>query len=131
MADKKYVERVVYHRLFRYNDADGNTQLAQRGDTIKVDEETAKRGDDLGVFKTDKEEISGQGELTTLTPENTDEEVLAWVKAAKVTEVSDYLSDNPGEAARILDAETKAQGKKGPRPGVVKAAEVSASANNS
>lgn len=122
-------KRTIRHALFRFTDEEGHTQVALRGSTVDVPEKEAKRGDELGAFtKEAGQEPDRPGTVAILTPDATDEEYIAWVKAAKVDEVSEYLSEHPGEAARILDAETQARDGK-PRAGVEKAAETAAGSN--
>lgn len=121
----------VTRNTVQYTDERGRLVFAPPGEEINMLKHEEKHADywnglePAGTDPADLEE-GPTGELTPVNVETTDEEMVAWVTAAKVSEVEAYLRSNPQEYQRVLDAETTARGDKGPRPMVVKAAEVAA-----
>lgn len=107
-------ERTVKILGFRYTDEDGNWLLASRGQTVDFSEEDAARGDADGVFVTEEDAAAGEA---ALGPNSSDDELLEFVKDAKVGDVVDLAGDNQEFAQRLLDIETDATGGE-PRKGV-------------
>lgn len=109
-------ERTIRFASFKYTDSNGVHRIAFRGQTVDLPGTEVKRGEKLNAFLKDEEELEQNGDLTTLTADSTDEEFVAWIKAATNDEVSSFLSAEPDEgqpsnadlAERILDAEAQA-----------------------
>lgn len=59
-------ERLVLASRFAWRDDDGNLEVASAGDTVKVDSDTAKRGEELGVLAPMDEAGKGAQEAGTL-----------------------------------------------------------------
>jgi hypothetical protein len=122
-------ERVPKNTV-QYTNPRGRLMLAPPGETVELlDAEIPwlEEHDSLEPLGTTPDEVAERpaGELTGVAPETSDAEMLNWVRDATVQDVSAYLQDNPEEAQRVLDAETKARDGK-PRAGVVKACELAA-----
>jgi hypothetical protein len=114
-------ERTVTAVGFRYEDPDGYVKLAVRGETINLSDEEAARGDRLGAFAVESlPEAKRPSDPTveaTIGPDSTDDELEAFVKEAKVTEVVDAAGGDAAFAQRLLEAENAATGND-PRKGV-------------
>lgn len=146
MANEKKeptVEVRIRHASFKYTDANGNHQVAQHGATVEIPESEYERGSKFNAFLEEGEEksIPSESELTEITINSTDEEVVAFVKAASVDEISAFLATPPDEGAeapnsdlaeRILDAEAQAakEQERKVRVGVEKAVEAAVSSRS-
>lgn len=109
-------ERTIKHLSFRYTDADGVERHAFQGETLDLPAEEAKRGDEIGAFRTDESDAA-TGDFDPATA--SDEELAAWFDTKPtVQDVLDAAGDDPQRAQRLLDAENEASGND-PRKGVV------------
>src|SRR5690349_4500350 len=106
-------ERTVTCLGFRYEDEEGYIKLAGRGETIELSEREAERGDRLGAFTVAEPEAPAGG----IGPDSTDEELEAFAKGAKVSEVVEAANGDAAFAQRLLEAENAATGND-PRKGV-------------
>lgn len=132
IAELPRSERVTKNTV-QWTDKRARLQFAPPGTTVYLLPEEEEHADEWGALEpagvTEDEVAERQvpgSVLTGVAPETSDEEMIAWVTTAKVSDVETYLQSNPGEYQRVLDAETIARGDKGPRPMVVKACELAA-----
>lgn len=101
---------------FRYIDEEGYDRMARQGQTVELSDEDAARGDADGCFVVEDAEAD---ESLSIGSGSTDEELLAFVKDAKVGEVVDAADGDADFAQRLLEAENDATGNE-PRSGVAK-----------
>lgn len=115
-------ERIVRHAMVSWIEytEDGKfkrSRTAYRNDRVDTDtisEERLERLEALGAFAPEgADELTDVnngdpdmgGGLPAYSPEMSDEEVVAYVRAAKVNELLAVAAQHPTEAQRLLDAE--------------------------
>lgn len=95
--------RKVRHAAFSYLGEGNAFMVAVRNQVVELLPEDVKRGEKHGAFYENVDAESEQvGALNEFNPNMTDEELVAWLKAADQDAVVQLLDDNPEHRERVI-----------------------------